>query len=97
MRITLLVRQADPLELVAELVWEDGATLVTYAREDMLGELERIVEEGLSEWIGREPYTRCRTTPGTAGAFLVHLSDYIRRQRGLVVELKYSLTIDAGL
>jgi hypothetical protein len=88
MRITLRAK-SFVLEQVLELVWEDEVTIIVSASAEIHDMVTRTIEEGLSEWVGKDPNTRCRTTPSTSSAFLLHLADYIRRQFDLIVELDY--------
>ena len=89
-QIELRVRSPSEIRRVADLSWTGGVTSLDSDDPSLNPVFSRIVEEGLTEWIGREPNTQIRHTPSTDSGFLIRLADYIRRQYEFEVTIRYS-------
>lgn len=88
--IILRLTYPDDPEQLAELSWAGGRTRVVTAVESLRSELERFINEGLSEWIGPEIDPQRRTTPSSNHRFLERLADYLRRQFNIIGEIQQS-------
>ena len=88
--ITLRLTYRDDTDRLAELSWAEGRTRVVTAVESLRPELERFIDEGLSEWIGPEADPQRRTTPSSDQRFLGRLADYLRRQFNFIGEIQQS-------
>ena len=86
--VTLSLRYPDETEQLAELSWADGCTRIVAAVDTLRPELERFINEGLSEWFGPPDDPQPRTTLSSDPRFLDRLSDYLRRQFNYIVELQ---------
>lgn len=87
-RIIFRLRYAGDADCLAELLWTGGRTRIISAVDTLRPELERFVDEGLSEWVGSPEDPEPRTTPSSAQLFLTRLASYLRRQFNFIVELQ---------
>lgn len=86
--VMLRLRYNEDAERLAELSWADGRTRIVAAVDTLRPELERLIDEGLSEWVGTPDDPQPRTTPSSDQRFLERLADYLRRQFNFIVELQ---------
>jgi hypothetical protein len=89
-RITLVLLFQDDVKPVAELVWSANRSHVVSAVERMRSDLDQLVEEGLSEWIGPYEDAMPRMTPSSDPRFLERLAAYLRRQFNFAIRLQDS-------
>lgn len=73
---------------VADLSWVANRTQIVFATESLRSELERLMEDGLSEWVGPEEDPIPRMTPSSDWRFLERLAAYLRRQFRFVIKLQ---------
>jgi len=88
--LTLLFRDGTP---VAELVWFASSTRIVSAAETLRSDLERLVEDGLTEWVGPLEDPTPRATPSSDQRFLERLAAYLRRQFSFTVKLQDSAPV----
>lgn len=87
-RIIFRLRYSGDADYLAELSWTGGHTRIISAADTLRPELERFVDQGLSEWIGPPEDPEPRTTPSSDQLFLSRLASYLRRQFNFIVELQ---------
>lgn len=92
-QIELRICSPSEVRRVADLLWVDGRTTIDSDDSSLKPVFGRIVEEGLTEFVGKEPNTQLRYTPSSSSCFLVRFADYIRRQYEFEVTIRYSLPI----
>lgn len=73
---------------VADLAWISSRVQILFATESLRSELDRLIEDGLSEWIGPEEDPTPRTTPSSDWRFLERLAAYLQRQFRFVINLR---------
>ena len=88
MRTITLSLSFDDGSRVADLSWSANRTQIEFAAESLRAELERLVEDGLSEWVGPEEAPIPRMTPSSDWRFLERLAAYLRRQFRFVIKLQ---------
>lgn len=93
MQIELRVCSPSEIRRVADLLWSKGKTIIDSDDPSLKPIFGRIVEEGLTELVGKEPHTQLRHTPSSSSCFLIRLADYIRRQYEFEVTIRYSLPV----
>ncbi|HWO21158.1 MAG TPA: hypothetical protein VNO30_20460 [Kofleriaceae bacterium] len=89
-KITLTLLYQDGVTRVAELSWFANRTQIVFAKETLRSELEQLVGDGLSEWVGPEEDPAPRMTPSSDPRFLERLAAYLRRQFRFAIELQDS-------
>jgi hypothetical protein len=89
-RITLRLSFAEDDERLADLVWSANGTSIVFALEGVRSELQQMVDDGLSEWVGPYEDPTPRMTPSSDPRFLERLAAYLRRQFNFRVELRDS-------
>jgi hypothetical protein len=85
--ITLTVRNEHG-ELLAVLVWQNGATMVRYAKPTIERTVEQWITHGLDEWVSEGDAAEPRTTPSGAPEFLERLEDHLAGQFSFRLSLR---------
>lgn len=93
-RITLTLLFRDGITPVAELSWIPCRTQIVSARDTIRADLERLVEDGLSEWMGPYEDPTSRRTPSSDPLFLERLAEYLRRQFNFTLLLQDSGSVE---
>lgn len=88
MRIMLTIRSRDAVDCIAELSWSEGRARLISAAAVVRSELEELISEGLSEWVGVASEAHPRMTFSSDARFLERLAGYLRRQSGFLIELR---------
>jgi hypothetical protein len=92
--ISLVLQFQDDATPIAELVWSANRTRVVSATERMRPDLDLIVEDGLSEWIGPYEDAKPRLTLSSDPQFLERLAAYLRRQFNFTITLQDSGSVE---
>lgn len=87
-KVIFRLRYDGDADCLAELSWTEGRTRIISAVDTLRPELQRFVDEGLSEWIGSPDDPEPRTTLSSDPIFLTRLASYLRRQFNFIVELQ---------
>jgi hypothetical protein len=88
MRMIVLSLMFEDGSRIAELSWIADRTQIVFAKESLRSELEQIVKDGLSEWVGPEEDPVPRMTPSSDPRFLERLAAYLRRQFRFDIKLR---------
>lgn len=91
-KITLTLMFEDGSR-IAELSWIANRTQIVFAKETLSSELEQLVADGLSEWVGPEEDPIPRMTPSSDPRFLERLAAYLRRQFRFIIKLQDDTTL----
>jgi hypothetical protein len=86
--INLTLKHSDDHSTITELRWSDGQVQVVSTLERVRGDIEKIIRDGLSEWIGDEGHLLPRTTLSSDPRFMERLAAFFNRQFDFIVELR---------
>ena len=90
--ITLEIWAKDRNDLIASFEWSGdngGHTTITFAKEDLSHELQKFIDQGLSEWIGPADNAKPRVTLSGDAFFLPNLGAYIQKQSGMRAKISW--------
>jgi hypothetical protein len=87
--IILEIWARDRNDLIASFSWANGATTITFAKEDLSHELQKFIDQGLSEWIGPDDDAKPRVTLSGDAFFLPNLGAYIQKQSGMRAKISW--------
>ena len=87
--IVLEIWAQDREDLIASFRWSGGETKITFAKEDFGMELQKLIDNGLSEWVGAQEDPKPRVTFSKDAFFLPHLGAYIRKQSGFRIKMEW--------
>jgi hypothetical protein len=90
--ITLEIWARDREDLIASFEWSQesgGHTTITFAKEDLSHELQKFIDQGLSEWIGPADSAKPRVTLSGDAFFLPNLGAYIQKQSGMRAKISW--------
>ena len=90
--ITLEIWAKDRSDLIASFEWSvdnGGHTTITFAKEDLSHELQKFIDQGLSEWIGPADNAKPRVTLSGDAFFLPNLGAYIQKQSGMRAKISW--------
>ena len=91
--IVLELWAKDRDDLIASFVWSSGnggGTTITFAKEDFGPELQKFIDQGLSEWVGPSNDQKPRVTFSKDAYFLPNLAAYIEQKSGLRIKLDWN-------
>lgn len=87
--IVMEIWAQDRDDLIASFRWYDGETTLTFAKEDFGSELQKLIDNGLSEWVGPAEDLKPRVTLSNDAFFLPHLGEYIQKQSGMRCKMRW--------